>query len=337
MMARFAAAVLGLILVCAFGQFAWRAMTGHGVGAQTPAPVATTFPAGPPDVAVPAPAGTPAAPPPVAAQTFSSPQSPAAPAATPPSCTAGEGFAQAAAQNAASLDTAPVAPFGRPEVGWEVYLPLTAHEIGSECPPQSPGFAQALAAWQKGHGVAANGVMDAPTLEALRLVWLRRRPFVAASGHGLCPPAPTPNRLAWSTAKEAYGARPVQLRPGALNAYRAMVAAARHDVPTLAADPALLTIFSGYRDPIADAVRCVTEGNCGSAVRANCSAHRTGLAMDIDLGSAPGYRVDSAADPNRLYMSRLPAYRWLVANAGRFGFVNYPFEPWHWEWVGEAP
>ena len=36
-------------------------------------------------------------------------------------------------------------------------------------------------------------------------------------------------------------------------------------------------------------------------------------------------------------MSRTPAYRWLVANADRFGFVPYPFEPWHWEWTGEAP
>jgi LAS superfamily LD-carboxypeptidase LdcB len=36
-------------------------------------------------------------------------------------------------------------------------------------------------------------------------------------------------------------------------------------------------------------------------------------------------------------MSGTPAYRWLVANAGRFGFVNYVFEPWHWEWTGEAP
>ena len=39
----------------------------------------------------------------------------------------------------------------------------------------------------------------------------------------------------------------------------------------------------------------------------------------------------------RLYMTKTPTYRWLVANAGRFGFVNYPFEPWHWEWTGERP
>jgi LAS superfamily LD-carboxypeptidase LdcB len=23
-------------------------------------------------------------------------------------------------------------------------------------------------------------------------------------------------------------------------------------------------------------------------------------------------------------------------NAGRYGFVNYPYEPWHWEYVGDA-
>jgi LAS superfamily LD-carboxypeptidase LdcB len=25
-------------------------------------------------------------------------------------------------------------------------------------------------------------------------------------------------------------------------------------------------------------------------------------------------------------------YWWLVANAARFGFKNYPKEAWHWEW-----
>jgi LAS superfamily LD-carboxypeptidase LdcB len=72
-------------------------------------------------------------------------------------------------------------------------------------------------------------------------------------------------------------------------------------------------------------------------VRAACSAHRTGLALDLDVGAAPGFMVDSSADPNRLFQSRTPAYRWLVRNAVRFGFVNYVFEPWHWEWRGEAP
>ena len=55
------------------------------------------------------------------------------------------------------------------------------------------------------------------------------------------------------------------------------------------------------------------------------------------MGQAPGFGPDSTADPNRLLQSRSAAYGWLIVNAGRFGFVNYPFEPWHWEWTGEAP
>ena len=67
--------------------------------------------------------------------------------------------------------------------------------------------------------------------------------------------------------------------------------------------------------------------------RAACSAHRTGLALDLVLdGVRP---VDSTAQDDRLRLSRSPAYRWLLSNARRFGFVNYPFEPWHWEWTGE--
>src|SRR5436305_11313216 len=116
-----------------------------------------------------------------------------------------------------------------------------------------------------------------------------------------------------------------------------MVVAARADDPAIAADPRNLTIFSGFRRPAADAARCASENNCNGLVRATCAAHRTGLAMDLYVGQAPGFGPDSRADPNRLFMSRTPAYRWLVLNADRFGFAAYHFEPWHWEWTGKAP
>jgi hypothetical protein len=80
-----------------------------------------------------------------------------------------------------------------------------------------------------------------------------------------------------------------------------MAAAARAEDPRIAADPRNLTIFSGFRDPDADAVRCNAEGNCQGVVRAACSAHRTGLAVDLYVGQAPGYGPDSSADAqNRL-------------------------------------
>jgi LAS superfamily LD-carboxypeptidase LdcB len=50
---------------------------------------------------------------------------------------------------------------------------------------------------------------------------------------------------------------------------------------------------------------------------------------------APGGDPASTAGFNRLAQSRTPAYRWMIRNAGRFGFINYAYEPWHWEWTGE--
>jgi hypothetical protein len=245
-------------------------------------------------------------------------------------------YAGGAAENAASLSRAQWSAFGRRESGWRVYVPLTAHEIDTRCSPEAEGFAAALARWQATHHQKPSGAMDEPTLRALDLVWLGRRPFVAATASRGCP-APTPAaQLAWSRSEEGYHG-PVQLRPAALAAYRAMVRAARSSSSVIAADRRLLAIFSGYRDPASDAARCATALDCGTPARARCSAHRTGLAMDIYLGSAPGYSPDSSADANRTFQADSAAYQWMVANAARFGFVNYPFEPWHWEWTGETP
>lgn len=81
--------------------------------------------------------------------------------------------------------------------------------------------------------------------------------------------------------------------------------------------------------------RCTLQGNGDGTRRARCSAHRTGLATDLWVGWVPGFCPDSSADINRRAMVATPAYRWLLDNAARHGFVNYAFEPWHWEWTGE--
>ncbi len=248
-----------------------------------------------------------------------------------------EGPADAARLNAASLRTLPWAPFGRPETGWEIYSPLIAHEIASGCAPDTPAFAHALAAWQGRQGLVADGLMSAATFERMNNVLELRRPFVQLSARNICPAAPDEASLAQAAPAEGYSGKPIRLRPAALAAYRQMAAAARAAVPEAAADPRALTIFSGFRTPDADTARCLAEGNCDGVVRANCSAHRTGLAVDLHVGQAPGFGPDSSADPNRLYISRTPLYRWMAANAGRFGFLPYPFEPWHWEWTGQAP
>ncbi len=241
----------------------------------------------------------------------------------------------AAAKNAASLTTMSWAPFRRPELGWAVYAPLIGEEIQVWCPPSSPAFAAGLAVWQIRHHQPGTGVLDYADFLLMEQVWEQRRPFVMASRRG-CPPPPDESTLALATPGESYEGKPILLRPDALAAYRRLVASARAELPTLAANPQLLTIFSGYRNPDSDAARCLRDNNCQGVVRATCSAHRTGSALDLYLGAAPGFASDSSDDANRLYLSETPAYLWLVRNASRFGFANYPFEPWHWEWTGKT-
>lgn len=250
-------------------------------------------------------------------------------------CTEPASATAPAAQNMTSLYALEFAPFGRVEHGWAIYAPAVEHEVGSLCPADTPGFAAALARWQAGHGLPADGAMTPKTFAAMKAAWQGRRPFVRLRAAGVCPVPPPESRLAAVPAGDKADARPVELRAGALKAYQRMVRDARRSEPTIGADP--LLIFSGYRSPDYDAARCAEQQNCNGVVRAECSAHRTGLALDLVLDSLPGQPVDSSADVNRLAMVNGLAYRWLVANAARYGFVPYVFEPWHWEWTGEPP
>lgn len=242
-------------------------------------------------------------------------------------------FSLPAVENARSLHDLNWSPFGRVERGWEIYAPLIATEIDTRCAPPTPGFASALSRWQAARGLTATGRLDPETFLAMKRVWQQKRPF--ARRRGSCPPPPNAATLAGARAGEGYGGKHAQLLPGAFEAYRRMARDARAQVPAIGAEPRYLQIFSAYRSPSHDAARCARDGNCNGIVRARCSPHRTGAAMDLYVGQAPGYRPDSTADPNRLAMSKSPAYLWLVDNAHKYGFVPYAFEPWHWEWIGD--
>lgn len=247
-------------------------------------------------------------------------------------------WAGPAFQNSVSAYAMEWAPFGATEWGWETYLPLIRKEIGTTCPLGSPAFAQVLAGFQSRYGLEPTGVFDAATFQVFRGVWQERRPFVMARLNGECPDPPRIRDLGYLVESEEHADRLTRLlRRDVLDAYRALVAAARAEVPEIAADPELLQIFSGFRDPEADAARCAAQGNCDGLRRAACSPHRTGTAVDLYVGQIAGLGVDNTSAISRLHMSRGATYRWLVANAHRFGFVPYVYEPWHWEWVGPNP
>jgi zinc D-Ala-D-Ala carboxypeptidase len=247
-------------------------------------------------------------------------------------CQLPPGFHDAVLGNKQSLTDPTWAPFGRPETGWSVYAVRAAHEIKTRCAPKSPGFAARLARWQQRRALPSTGLMDKPTFLAMKTSWQAERPFVALRAAGICPDPPAVAELTTLSGGETLDSKPIQLRADAARALEIMVAAARRELPNAALAPDRLTVFSGFRSPAYDADRCAHEGNCDGVGRATCSAHRTGLAVDLMLGDPPGVAVDSSQDANRLWQTHTPAYRWLIDNGARYGFVNYAFEPWHWEW-----
>lgn len=254
----------------------------------------------------------------------------------PEVCDAGEvEWAGPTMSNAISFHSLEWTPFGAAEWGWEIYLPLIQKELGTNCAPSSPRFAQALASFQAANALPVTGWFDAETFQVFKGLWQGRRPFIMARvREEPCPPPPPLYQLGYLVESEEHADRLTRLlRRDVLDAYRQMVAAARAEVPEVAANPELLQIFSAFRDPEADAARCAAQGNCDGLRRAVCSPHRTGTAVDLYVGQGYGMGVDNTSAASRLQMTRGATYRWLVTNAGRFGFVPYVYEPWHWEWV----
>ncbi len=99
----------------------------------------------------------------------------------------------------------------------------------------------------------------------------------------------------------------------------------------------LILLGGGWRDASAQ-VR-LRRAHCGASdyaiweappsacspptARPGSSYHERGLAIDF-------------TDNGRSITSRNSrAYRWLAANAARFGFYNLPSEPWHWSTTGK--
>jgi D-alanyl-D-alanine carboxypeptidase len=125
--------------------------------------------------------------------------------------------------------------------------------------------------------------------------------------------------------------REQRLVPAAAVAWQAMQAAA-------AADAVQLLPVSGFRSVAEQAAiieRKLERGLTIDAILAEIappgySEHHSGRAIDIASAGSP---------PLSESFENTPAFTWLCANAGRFGFVlsfprdnpyGYVFEPWHW-------
>jgi D-alanyl-D-alanine carboxypeptidase len=246
-----------------------------------------------------------------------------------------ERFAGAATQNAQLETTLSWTFSGKTQTGWQIYEPLIAQTIETDSSAVSAEFAAALAKWQTGHGLEGTGILDESTLNALRSFWQSQRlgrsdfpgddKLITAPIADFYDPTRSPDLL--------------QLERETYIAYKRMISAAAKDLSremrftkdgNLATGEKFLKIVSAFRSQdYQDKLRQQSPGS-GRGTLALHSAHNTGQALDLYVGGEPV----STKDANRLVQTQTAAYKWLVKNAGKFGFVNYYYEPWHWEYVG---
>jgi LAS superfamily LD-carboxypeptidase LdcB len=245
--------------------------------------------------------------------------------ATPAASTSSE-FATAATTNATLRNDLTWTFGGKQQRGWYLYELLIGETLNSEHDPTTSNFAASLAKWQKKRGITADGVLDEDALMAMVSQWqsnrLKNRTYATPDQLLTAPPADfyDPSR--------AEELRQVERKTYA--AYKEMMAAAMADpILKLARNDKYLKIVSSFRSrDYQDNLRRQSP-NAGSAGLAVNSPHFTGRALDLYVGGSP---VDTN-DANRALQVNTPVYRWLVKNAGRFGFRPYFYEPWHWEYV----
>jgi LAS superfamily LD-carboxypeptidase LdcB len=223
---------------------------------------------------------------------------------------------------------------GKQQLGWYLYDPLIRQTLNIENDSSTSDFAAALSLWQRQSGLPSDGVLDENTLIALISNWQSNRLKNRD--------AATQEQLVMPPASEFYDPdRLPELRQVERNtyaAYKKMLAAAVADPSLnlehttsgdLAPTEKFFKIISAFRSREYQEELRRKSPNAGSAGLAVNSPHFTGRALDIYVGGDP---VDTK-DSNRLIQINTPVYKWLVQNAGRFGFRPYFYEPWHWEYV----
>ena len=244
-------------------------------------------------------------------------------------------FAEAAARNTALKYELGWAFGGKQQRGWYLYTPLISRTLETGDEAAGSDFASALSRWQTQTGLRPSGVLDGETLYRMVSTWqgarLKHKEYA------------TPDRLLQAPASDFYDPTRAdalrQVERETYAAYKRMVAAAAADpglglkvtaAGELAPEEKFLKIISSFRSREHQASLRAQSPGSGRAGLAVNSPHFTGRALDLYVGGEPVETKDS----NRALQVQTPAYRWLVANAERFGFRPYYYEPWHWEYVG---
>lgn len=220
---------------------------------------------------------------------------------------------------------------GKMQRGWHLYEPLIAQFIHCETMADGEAFAEAVARWQQSIGLPPDGVLNQATWLKMVEHWQIRRSKDRTIS--------TAEKLVTVAAAEFYDPeRPAELRQverETYAAYKRIVRAAARELNLaldanghLAASEQYLKIISAFRTPEYQQKLRAQSPRAGRVGLAVNSPHFTGRTLDLYVGGDPV----STKDANRALQTKTKVYRWLVKNAGKFGFIPYFYEPWHWEY-----
>jgi len=102
---------------------------------------------------------------------------------------------------------------------------------------------------------------------------------------------------------------------------------------TAAREDGIVLGGGGYRDP--EDQHRLRVAHCPDPVSSPASSCRPPTARPGFSMHEQGLAVDFTYQGSVISSRSSPAYRWLAANAGRFGLRNLPSEPWHWSTNGD--
>ena len=219
--------------------------------------------------------------------------------------------------------------WGRPQKGWNLYIPLISKTLETQADAGSMEFASAVADWQRKSGIRVDGVINQKTLFSFIEHWQskRIRPIYEAREDDLLT---APISDFYDPTREE---RLLKVDKRAYEAFKRMVADAGEQFDRDEGKSGIfgpyLSIVSSYRSPAYQRELRRKDPKATRAQLAVRSPHFTGRALDIYVGGEPV----TSKDANRAIQVKTPAYLWLVENADKYGFVPYFYEPWHWEYV----
>jgi hypothetical protein len=87
-----------------------------------------------------------------------------------------------------------------------------AQTIGTLCPPDTPGFAAALARWPASRSLPADGALKPEQFDIMKVDWHRQRPYVGFAATASAPLRRRSGVMAVAGPHEGYGGKVVMMR-----------------------------------------------------------------------------------------------------------------------------